>query len=109
MLLGTQELKYYAEKNDNGNVIIGISTVVVFIVGIFCGLLSYHCIRLLLIRRAATRPSVRETQLSKMHAQKEETELYVEVNTAARYKAPHPTPNTHVELKENIAYGNVQY
>ena len=52
---------------------------------------------------------MRETQLSKMHAQREETELYEEVNTAACYKAPHPTPNTHVELEENIAYGNVQY
>ena len=81
----------------------------IFIVGIFCGLISYHCIRFLLTRRAATRPSVRETQLLRMHVQKEETELYEEVNIAASYKAPHPTPNTHVELKENIAYGNVQY
>ena len=81
----------------------------VFIVGILCGLLSYHCIRLLLTRRVATRPSVQETQLSSMHVEKEEAELYEEINTAARYKAPHPIPNTHVELEKNIAYGNVQY
>ena len=100
---------YYAEKKDNGDIIIGISTVLVFIVGVFCGLLSYHCIRWLLTRRAATRPSVQETQLSRMHVEKEEAELYEEINTAARYKAPHPTPNTHIEFKENTAYGHVQY
>jgi hypothetical protein len=48
--------------------------------------------------------------------QKEENVLYeeVDINTsAARYKArapaPRPTPNTHVELKENVAYGHVHY
>ena len=81
----------------------------VFIVGVFCGLLSYHCIRWLLTRRASTIRQLQETQPSRMHAQKEEAELYEEVNTAARYKAPYPTPNTHVELEENVAYGNVQY
>ena len=97
----------YAEKKDNGNIILGISTVLVFIVGIFCGMLSYHCIRLLLTRRASTTgQSVQETQLSRM--QREESDLYEEVNIAARYRAPNPTPNTHVELKENVAYGHVQ-
>ena len=96
-------------KTIHGQVILGISTVLVFIVGIFCGMLSYHCIHLLLTRRAAIRPSVQETQLSRMHVEKEEAELYEEINTAARYKAPHPIPNTNIEFEENIAYGHVQY
>ena len=44
-----------------------------------------------------------------MHVEKEEAELYEEINTAARYKAPHPIPNTNIEFEENIAYGHVQY
>ena len=79
-----------------------------FVLGIFCGLLPYHCIRSLLTRRANTRP-LQEIQLAKSQAQQNEelvaNELYEEVNTAARYKAPYLTPNTHVELEPNVAYG----
>jgi hypothetical protein len=101
---------FYAEKKDNGNIIIVISTLVAFIVGIFCGLLPYHCIRSLLTRRSTTRP-LQETQLARMQKEElAETELYEEVNTSdARYKVPHPIPNTHVELEENVAYGHVHY
>ena len=83
-----------------------------FIVGILCGLLSYHCIRWLLTRRASTTGQLQEVQLARMPnenvAETDAYEPYEDVNTAATasYEAPHPTPNlnTHMELIENVAY-----
>ena len=79
-----------------------------FVLGIFCGLLPYHCIRSLLTRRANTR-QLQEVAATKLHVQLDEelvaNELYEEVNAAARYKSPYTTPTTLVELKSNVAYG----
>ena len=96
-----------AAKKDYGNIIIIVSTVLSFVLGIFCGLLPYHCIRSLLTRRANTRRS--QEAANKLHVQQDEelvaNELYEEVNTAGRYKSPYTTPTTLLELKPNVAYG----
>ena len=79
-----------------------------FILGIFCGLLPYHCIRSLLTRRANTR-HLQEVQAAKLHIEQNEelvsNDLYEEISTAARYKSPYTALNTHMELKPNVAYG----
>ena len=100
----------YTEKKDYGNIIIIVSTVLAFILGAFCGLLPYHCIRSLLTRRANTR-QLQEVAATKLDVQLNEemvdNELYEEVNASAvRYKSPYTsTPMTLVELKPNVAYG----
>ena len=100
-------------KRDYGTIITIVSTVLAFVLGIFSGLLPYHCIRSLLTTRANARRPLQETQLTKLQVQQKEdrpgdldaNDVYEEVNTGARYKVPHPTPNIHVNLKENVAYG----
>ena len=78
-----------------------------FVLGIFCGLLPYHCIRSLLTKRANMRRL--QEAATKLHIQQDEelvaNELYEEVNAVARYKSPYTTPTTLVELKPNVAYG----
>ena len=105
----TQESEAKKESSDCIT-ITTICTIFVFILGIISGLITYHCVSALLKRKAERQnaSSLRiEINNKTAHGERggsmEASGVYEVVNCESE------RPNLQMELKKNIAYGDVQY
>ena len=84
-----------------------VCTIFVFILGIISGLIAYHCISVLLKKKAKRQSTSSSLQIGisnrtshyETGESKEASAVYEEVNCESE------RPNLRMELKENIAYG----
>ena len=108
-----------SQKNGTGIIITTVCTLLAFVTGVICGLITYHCASVLLKKKAANHEQQSTASLNVKKSVDEKRVHYCDKKSATNIKAdpeanvvydevsqPQPgTPNVQMKLNQNVAYG----